>query len=207
MQSAHSNTAPSTDAADRGCPRSPPTTAVSCVPSAIRLSGRAGKAYRCRGSGGLGGLTASPPAPLRMERGVKCHVCSEHPGHIVAVAALKVFSHLLFSSSFFIFLLLPLSHLFVSSFLLPLFCLISSSFTFVFVLFFVHSDAKQAYSILISLYGGYLANISATLTDGTARFTFSSPCRSIDRQTACRRPMADVCACTTAGSSRPKSSN
>ena len=143
MQSAHSNTVPSTDAADRGCPRSPPTTAVSCVPSAIRISGRAGKAYRCRGSGGLGGLTASPPTPLRMERGVKCHVCSEHPVHIVAVAALKVFSHLLFSSFCFFLCLISLFHPFVSfcfssfssSFLFPLFCLISSSFTFVFVFF------------------------------------------------------------------------
>lgn len=139
MQSAHSNTAPSTDAADRGCPRSPPTTAVSCVPSAIRLSGRAGRAYRCRGSGGLGGITASPPAPLRMERGVKCHVCSEHPVHIVAVAALKVFSHLLFSSFCFFLCLISLFHLF---------------FFYFFVLFFVHIDTKQAYSILISLYGG-----------------------------------------------------
>ena len=141
MQSAHSNTAPSTDAADRGCPRSPPTTAVSCVPSAIRLSGRAGRAYRCRGSGGLGGKEASPPAPLRMERGVKCHVCSEHPGHIVAVAALKVFSHLLFSSFCFFLCLISLSHLFVSSFCLFLFLilfLIFSFSTFLSYLLFFH---------------------------------------------------------------------
>ena len=63
--------------------------AVSCVLSAILPTGRAGRAYQYQGSGGIGGQEASPPPPLRVERGVKCYVCLEHPAHILAVVVLN----------------------------------------------------------------------------------------------------------------------
>ena len=57
--------------------------------SAILRADQARRACQYRGSGGIGGQEASPPSPLRVERGVKSYVCLERPAHILAVVVLN----------------------------------------------------------------------------------------------------------------------